>query len=170
MEYGDIVWSGGPTSILAKLDHLVVEAMRLITGAPARSSIASLYREMGWWLLSTRREIHILRMMYKISTGLAPSYLADILATKITQMPPNLETLRPGINSRLSVGDYPIPTVRTKLREHSFSVVGSKPISSQRVKIETVFGLFFTSFAKSVLKQFAQKRNKKTLQFWHPFC
>ena len=53
MEYGDIVWSGAPTSLLAKLDHLVVEAMRLITGAPARSNIASLYREMGWQLLST---------------------------------------------------------------------------------------------------------------------
>ena len=69
MEYGDIVWSGAPTSLLAKLDHLVVEAVRLITGAPARSNIASLYREMGWQLLSTRREIHRLRMMYKISTG-----------------------------------------------------------------------------------------------------
>ena len=126
MEYGDLVWSGAPTSILAKLDHLVVEAMRLITGTPARSNIASLYREMGWQLLPTRCEIHILRMMYKISTGLAPSYLVDILATKITQMPPNLERLRPGINSRLSVGDYPIPNVRTKLREHSFSVGGSK--------------------------------------------
>ena len=84
MEYGDIVWSGAPTSILAKLNHLVVEAMRLITGAPARSNIASLYREMGWQLLSTRREIHILRMICKISTGLAPSYLADILATDDT--------------------------------------------------------------------------------------
>ena len=103
MEYGDIVWSGAPTSLLAKLDHLVVEAMRRITGAPARSNIASLYREMGWQLLSTRREIHILRMMYKISTDLAPSYLADILTTKITQIPPNLERLRPGIYSRLSV-------------------------------------------------------------------
>ena len=40
MEYGDIVWSGAPTSLLARLDHLVVEAMRLITGAPARSNIA----------------------------------------------------------------------------------------------------------------------------------
>ena len=102
MEYGDIVWSGAPTSLLAKLDHLVVEAMRRITGAPARSNIASLYREMGWQLLSTRREIHILRMMYKISTDLAPSYLADILTTKITQIPPNLERLRPGIYSTLS--------------------------------------------------------------------
>ena len=84
MEYGDIVWSGAPTSLLAKLNHLVVEAMRLITGAPARSNIASLYRETGWQLLSRRWDIHILRIMYKISTDLAPSYLADLLATKIT--------------------------------------------------------------------------------------
>ena len=37
MEYTEIVWSGAPISLLAKLDDIVVEAMRLITGAPARS-------------------------------------------------------------------------------------------------------------------------------------
>ena len=171
MEYGDIVWSGAPTSLLVKLDHLVVEAMRLITGAPARSNIASLYREMGWQLLSTRREIHILRMMYKISTGLAPSYLADILATKITQMPPNLERLRPGINSRLSVGDYPIPTVRTKLREHSFSVVGSKLWNSLPSELKSKQSL--GSFSRALQKVYSNnllKKETKRLQFWHLFC
>ena len=153
MEYGDIVWSGAPASLLAKLDHLVVEAMRHITGAPAISNIATLYREMGWQLLSTRRKINILRMMYKISTGLVPNYLVDILATKITQMPPNLERLRPGINSRLSVGDYPIPTVMTKLGEHSFSVVGSKLWNSLHSELKSNnLWVFFMRFAKIVLK------------------
>ena len=79
MEYADIVWSGAPISLLSKLGHIVVEAMRLITGAPARSNTANLYKETGWQLLSKRCEIHILKKMYKIATNPAPLYLADIL-------------------------------------------------------------------------------------------
>ena len=49
MEYTYIVWSGAPISLLAKLDHIVVEAMRLITGAPAtRPNTANLYKDTGW--------------------------------------------------------------------------------------------------------------------------
>ena len=92
-------------------------------------------------------------MMYKISTDLGPSYLADILATKITQMPPNLERLRPGINSRLSVGDYPIPTVRTKLREHSFSVVGSKLWNSLPSELKSKQSL--GSFSRALQKVYS---------------
>ena len=126
MKYTDIVWSGASFSLLAKLDHIVVEAMRLITGAPARSNIANLYKETGWQLLSKRCEIHILKMMYKITNYLAPQYLSDILPSLIKEIPPNLERLRQGINSRLSIGDYLIPKVRTKLSELSLPVVGSK--------------------------------------------
>ena len=50
IEYADIVWSGAPFSLLAKFDNVIVEAMRLITGAPARSNIANLYQESGWQL------------------------------------------------------------------------------------------------------------------------
>ena len=65
MDYADIVWSGAPFSLLAKLDQIVVEAMRLIKGAPARSNIDNLYKETAWPLLSKRHEIHSLKMMYK---------------------------------------------------------------------------------------------------------
>ena len=88
MEYADIVWSGSPFSLLAKFDHVVVEAMRLITCAPARSNIANLYKETGWQLLSKRREIHISKMMYKITNNLAPQYLSDILPPQIKEIPP----------------------------------------------------------------------------------
>ena len=52
MEYADIVWSRAPFSLLAKFDHIVVEAMRLITCAPARSNMANIYKETGWQPLS----------------------------------------------------------------------------------------------------------------------
>ena len=72
MEYADIVWSGAPFSLLAKLDQIVSKAMRLITGAPAKSNMDNLYKETGWPLLSERHEIHILKMMYKITNNFAP--------------------------------------------------------------------------------------------------
>ena len=87
MEYADTVWSGTPISLLSKLDHIVVEAMRLITGAPTSSNIANLYKETGWQLLSNRCEIHILKMMYKIGNNLAPLHLSDILPPQIKETP-----------------------------------------------------------------------------------
>ena len=58
MEYADIAWPEAPFCLLTKLDHIVDEAMRLITGAPARYNIANLYKETGWKLVLKRCEIH----------------------------------------------------------------------------------------------------------------
>ena len=52
MEYADIVLSRAPVSLLAKLDDIVAEAMRLITAALARSNTANLYKETGCQILS----------------------------------------------------------------------------------------------------------------------
>ena len=54
-------------------------------------------------------------MVYKIAKDLAPQYPSDILPQQIKEIPSNLEKIREGINSRLSIGDYPNPKVRTKL-------------------------------------------------------
>ena len=137
MEYTDIVWFGAPFSLLAKLDQIVVEAMRLITGATARTNIDNLYKETGWQLLSKIHEIHILKIMYKITNNRAPQNLSDILPLQIKEIPPNLERLRQGIYSRLLIEDYSIPSVRTKLSELSFPVVGSKLWRSFPAEVRT---------------------------------
>ena len=36
MEYACVVWSGAPIQLLAKLDNILVQGMRIATGAPAR--------------------------------------------------------------------------------------------------------------------------------------
>ena len=41
MEYADITCAGAPISVLSKLDQIVVEAMRAVTGAPARSNTSN---------------------------------------------------------------------------------------------------------------------------------
>ena len=47
MEYADIIWAGAPISVLSKLDHIVVETMRAVTGAPAGST-TSKFVQRNW--------------------------------------------------------------------------------------------------------------------------
>ena len=54
------------------LEDLQVEAARIITGLRHNSSRSKLYDELGWDLFSTRRMIHKLILLYKITNGFAP--------------------------------------------------------------------------------------------------
>ena len=79
VEYGDCLWAGTYETELSKLDNVQVEAMRIVTGATAGSNINALCQETGWQLLSERRYIHSLSMLYKIINGEAPVYLSALL-------------------------------------------------------------------------------------------
>jgi hypothetical protein len=81
MEYGNIVWGGTYDSDLAKLERIQVDALRLITGATARSNISKLYDECSIRTFKQRVEGASICMMYKIIYGIAPKYLQDILTT-----------------------------------------------------------------------------------------
>ena len=107
LEYVDIIWSGAPQH-LSKLDYITNEVMRIVTGAPARSSISALYNETGWISLSKRREIHVLQMMFKVANNLCPSYLSNIVPSIISELPPQVGRLRQNLNSRTSCPYYPL--------------------------------------------------------------
>ena len=79
MEYGNVVWGSTYDSDINKLERIQVEAMRLITGATAKSSIAALYKDTTFLTIATRCEISQLVMFFKIQNGLAPFYLCDLL-------------------------------------------------------------------------------------------
>ena len=79
IEYGDVLWAGTYDSDLCKLDIIQVDAMRIVTGATARSNINLLYVETGWPSLEQRRLSHVLKLMYKIVHQLAPPYLINLL-------------------------------------------------------------------------------------------
>ena len=79
MEYGDMLWTGTYENDLAKLDRIEIEALRIITGATARSNVNLTYSEVNWHPLRERRVNHSLIMMYKIINGLAPEYLANLM-------------------------------------------------------------------------------------------
>ena len=85
IEYGDVLWAGTYDSDLCKVDSIQVEAMRIVTGATARSNINNLYEETGWPTLSERRLFHVHKLMYKMVNELAPSYLSDLLPDTVGQ-------------------------------------------------------------------------------------
>ena len=79
MEYGNVVWGGTYDSDICKIEQIQVDALRLITGATARSSIAALYKETRFHTILERCQFMQLIMFYKIKNGLAPTYLPTIL-------------------------------------------------------------------------------------------
>jgi hypothetical protein len=79
LEYADCVWAGTYDTDLNKLEKVQTDAMRIVSGATARSNINNLYEELCWPSLGQRRLQHTLTMFYKITHGEAPAYLCNIL-------------------------------------------------------------------------------------------
>ncbi len=79
MEYANVVWGGTYDSDLMKLENIHLDALRLITGATARSNIVKVHEEYGGYTVQDRIDSASLSMMYKIINGKAPNYLMDIL-------------------------------------------------------------------------------------------
>ena len=79
MEYAIAVWGGSYDSDIDKLERIHVDAMRLIVGATARSSIANVLNEMGANTFQNRINVTTLVMLFRIIKVDAPGYLTDIL-------------------------------------------------------------------------------------------
>ena len=79
MDYASVIWGGSYKSDIDKLEKVQIDAMRLITGATARSNIAALYVETHFQTVKERIDFSIVCMMYKLMNGLCPSYLHNLL-------------------------------------------------------------------------------------------
>ena len=79
MEYGIVIWGGTYETTLIKLEEINVNALRIITGATARSNITKTYAEMPLESSSERRESAALKMFYKIKHDLAPPSLSQLI-------------------------------------------------------------------------------------------
>ena len=84
IDYADILYAGTYDSDLCKLDKIQVEAMRVVTGATARSNINALYKDTGWPTLTQRRNFHVLNLFFKIKNNLSPDYL-NVIFNSIVQ-------------------------------------------------------------------------------------
>ena len=100
-EHTSNVWGGSYDSDLYKLEQVHIDAMRLITGATAKSNIAKLYEDTRWQTLKDRRDYNMLVMVYKIKNNLAPSYLFDLLPPETREY--TTYNLRNGNNIALPV-------------------------------------------------------------------
>ena len=89
LEYANVVWGGSYDSDILKLEIINVDAMRLVTGATARSNIANLYEECNWLSVKERIDNASLIMMYKVLNGLTPAYLSDLVQHEGQQKPYN---------------------------------------------------------------------------------
>ncbi len=65
MEYASAVWGCSYDNHLNKLENIHLDAMRLITGATARSNIASVQREFGGYTIKDRIDQASLTMLFQ---------------------------------------------------------------------------------------------------------
>ena len=79
MKYASIVWGGIHYIDIQKLERIHVDAMRLVTGATARSNIANHYTETCWQSISECHKYSVAVMLYKIRSHRAPEYLQYLL-------------------------------------------------------------------------------------------
>ena len=83
LEFSDVIWdncSYGQKQELEKIQH---EAARIVTGCTQLVSLTSLYHELGWSTLESRRKLHKLILFYKMINNLVPSYLSSLVTPRI---------------------------------------------------------------------------------------
>ncbi len=111
LEYADIIWDNLPEYLSRKIENIQLEAARIVTGGNRMASIAFLYRETGWVLLSKRRENHRLVQFFKMFHCKTPEYLSNILET---------QTSKDGTHNTRSNNSIREIFARTKLYYESF--------------------------------------------------
>ena len=86
LEYLDIIWDNCTQCEKDELDKIQLEAARIVSGTTKLVSSASLYMELGWESLSSRRRKHKLVMFYKMINGLCRDYLAEMVPERVSQI------------------------------------------------------------------------------------
>ena len=86
LEYSDIIWDNCTQYEKDELDTIQLEAARIVSGTTKLVSSASLYMELGWESLSSRRRKHKLVMFYKMINGLCPDYLTEMVPERVSQI------------------------------------------------------------------------------------
>ena len=86
LEYGDLIFDNCPQYYKERLEKINVEAARIVTGATKLVSLELLYKECGWDTLEKRRENHKLIQFYKMTNGLTPEYLSNLIPQQHNQL------------------------------------------------------------------------------------
>lgn len=68
-----------------ELDKIQNEAARIVTGTTALVSLQSLYDEVGWESLQSRRSNHKRCLFFKMQNDLTPAYLSFLVPPSISE-------------------------------------------------------------------------------------
>ena len=86
LEYGDIVWDNCTLYEKQELDKIQTEAARIVTGTTKLISIQTLYDEIKWETLESRRNKHKLVLFYKMFNNISPAYLSYLVPPSISSI------------------------------------------------------------------------------------
>ena len=79
LEYANIVWSNLNQTQALQVELIQKRAGRIVSGAIRGTSSDTIYNELGWDSLGSRREQQQILFMHKVVNGLVPNYLSDLL-------------------------------------------------------------------------------------------
>ena len=85
LEYGDIIFDNCTNYEKQELEKIQTEAARIATGTTKLVSIETLYKEIGWDTLDTRRRKHKLTLFYKMYYSVSPPYLSLMVPPPVGQ-------------------------------------------------------------------------------------
>ena len=97
LDYGDVIYHNQRADLMHLVEQTQYKAGLVVSGCWQGTSREKLYKVLGWESLTDRRWFHRMTIFYKISNGLAPSYLAENsfnLHTKRTIVMPPVRTER----------------------------------------------------------------------------
>lgn len=137
MFYGIELWGGHYDTSLQKLEQIIVDGMRLVTGATSRSNIAALYNESSWNSFYDRRHDAICRMMFKIVNNQTPLYLSEIAPVTVGRASERNLRNQQNLN---------VPFARSETLYRSFFVFGARlwnklPIETRSLQSLELFKL-----------------------------
>ena len=112
LEYGNIIWDNCTKQQADLLESIQLDAIRIITGLRKGTSHETLYKEVGFCPLITRRKHSKLIQFFKILNNESPPYINDIVM--------KFNTHETGYNLRSSNLRHPIP--RTTSYQNSFFI------------------------------------------------
>ena len=87
-DYADIIWDSCTLAQSTLLENLHLEAIRIILGGVRGTSHEKLYKESGFISLKERRLNHKLLAYKKITLGLGPNYLQNLLPPLVSSVNP----------------------------------------------------------------------------------
>jgi hypothetical protein len=132
------------------LEKVQLVAARLVTGATRRCPTNTLYSEVGWEKLSSRREFHRGSLMFKIQNNQAPTYLQDLIPEPIEAR------TRYNLRNR---NDLQVPFARLETYSQSFFPAAARLWNSLRPSIRQASTIF--SFKNRYLKDFPRPKTNR---------